>query len=509
MRPSSLPSWAALFGSSAILSTGPVALTSLVTAASVTALVPPGSAQFYAYVTLLALMSGLFQLGFGLARGGVLLRLVSHPVLTGFINAAAVIIALSQLPTLMGISTPQTEHLLLDIWDVASRVDSLHALSVAFGVAAIILLGAFRRLAPRLPGVLIVVAALTWASYATGFAERGGSVVGVVPSGLPTLALPDVSWDALNALLPAAFVVALISFMEAMSSCKTIAYKMRVPWDDNQELIGQGLAKISASFCQAMPVSGSFARSALNLASGAKSGLASVIAAAAILCTLLFFTRWLHHLPKPVLAAIILLAVANLLDLRAMRQSWLASREDGIAGTVTFVATLAFAPNIQNGILIGIVVSLVAFNYGRMRPRVPVVGLHADGMLRDARRFDLPPLHARVGALRFDASLYFANASYFEDAVLQLEHERPGIQFILVAAQGINHLDASGVEMLRNLSLHLRESGITLVMGGLKKQVLDVMGRTGLVGALGEGNLFVTDRAAIDSLYARLDSTPA
>jgi sulfate permease, SulP family len=499
----------ALFGSSAILSTGPVAMTSLLTMVSVSALVPQGTAQFYAYVTLLALMSGLFQLGFGLARAGVLLSLVSHPVLMGFINAAALIIALSQLPTLTGIAAPQTEHLLQDTWSVVSHGDSLHAMSAAFGVVAMALLVGFRRLAPRLPGVLIVVGLLTWASYATGFAEHGGGVIGSVPSGLPSFALPDLRWSAMNTLLPAAFIVALISFMEAMSSSKLIAHKMRVPWSDNQELIGQGLAKIAAALCQTMPVSGSFSRSALNFASGARTGLSSVIAAAAVLGALLYFTPYLHHLPKPVLAAIILLAVANLIDVRAMRQAWLASREDGIAGTATFVATLVFAPNIQNGILIGIIVSLAAFIYGRMRPRVIIVGLHADGMLRDARRFDLPPLHPQIGALRFDASLYFANASVFEDAVLQLERERPGIKYILVAAQGINQLDASGVEMLRNLCEHLRESGITLVVGGVKKQVQDVMDRTGLARSIGEGNVFVTDRAAIDSMFARIGSTTA
>jgi SulP family sulfate permease len=231
-----------LFGSSAILATGPVAMTSLLTAASVIALVPQGTEQFYVYVTLLALLSGLFQLGFGLARAGVLLSLVSHPVLMGFINAAALIIALSQLPALMGISTKQTEHLLLDTWNVVSRMDLLHEMSLAFGVAAMVLLVAFKRFAPKLPGVLIVVGLLAWASYAVGFAEHGGRVVGSIPTGLPGFVAPDLSWSAIKALLPAAFVIALISFMEAMSSCKVIAFKTRVPWDENQELIGQGLA---------------------------------------------------------------------------------------------------------------------------------------------------------------------------------------------------------------------------------------------------------------------------
>lgn len=499
----------ALFGSSAILSTGPVAMTSLLTAASVGALVAPATDAFYAYVTMLALLSGIFQLGFGLARVGVLLSLVSQPVLMGFINAAALIIAMSQLPALMGISVRQSQHLLLDTWNVVSRPDLLHEMSLAFGLAAIVLLVAFRRFAPRLPGVLITVALATWVSHAAGFADRGGRIVGDIPSGLPSFTVPALDWVAIRALLPAAFVLALISFMEAMSSCKVIAIRRRTRWDENQELIGQGLAKIASALCQSMPVSGSFSRSALNLAAGAATGLSSVFGAASVVATLLFFTPYLHDLPKPVLAAMIMLAVLNLIDVRSMRQAWLASRDDGLAATATFVTTLAFAPNIQNGILTGILLSLTAFLYRQMRPRIVMVSLHEDGTLRDAERFDLPPLHARIGAMRFDASLYFANATYFEEAVLKLERDRPDVVFIMVAAHSINDIDATGVEMLRNLAQRLQQSGVTLVLSGVKSKVLDILERTGVVEVLGRDNLYGSDHAAIADLHARLGRAEA
>jgi len=495
-----------LFGSSALLSTGPVAMTSLLTAASVAALKPAGLDQFYAYVTLLALLSGLFQLGFGLARAGMLVSLISHPVLMGFINAAALVIALSQLPALLGIPLRQSEHLLTDTWNVVSRMDLLHEMSLAFGLGAMALLVFFRKWTPRLPGLLITVVLLTWISHQIGFAERGGRVVGDIPTGLPAFVIPEMSWESTRALLPAAFVVAVISFMEAMSSCKVIAVRTRAPWNENQELIGQGLAKVAAAFCGSMPVSGSFSRSALNLASHARTGLSSLFASAAVLLTLLFFTAYLQPLPRPVLAAMIILAVVNLIDVGALKQAWLASREDGLAGTVTFFVTLAFAPNIQIGILTGIMLSLGAFIYGRMRPRVAVVSVHPDGTLRDAVHYKLAPLHPRVGILRFDASLYFANASFFEDAVLKLEREAPDLRFIIIAANGINQLDASGVESLRNLSLRLRENGVTLVIGGIKRQVFDVMQRTGLVSAIREENVFMAERAAIDNVLARVDT---
>ena len=222
-----------------------------------------------------------------------------------------------------------------------------------------------------------------------------------------------------------------------------------------------------------------------------------------MLLTLLFFTPYLHHLPKPVLAAMIMLAVLNLVDVRAMRQAWLASKDDGFAATATFLVTLAFAPNIQNGVLAGIIISLAAFLYRRMRPRVAIVSLHPDGTLRDAERFDLPPLHERIGALRFDASLYFANASFFEDAVLRLERDRPDITYILVAAHSINDIDASGVETLRNLAIRLRQSGVTLVLSGVKRQVQDVLERTGAIDLLGRTNLYSSDQAAIADLRTR------
>ncbi len=494
-----------LFGSSPILSTGPVAMTSLLTAASVGALIPATSGHFPAYVTLLALLSGLFQLGFGLARAGVLLSLVSHPVLIGFINAAALIIALSQLPALLGISVRQSTHLLLDTWNVLGNMDLVHSLSLAFGAVAMALLIALKRLGPRVPGVLIVVALSTWASFALGFADRGGRIVGAIPEGLPGLSTPEMSWDATKELLPAAFVIALISFMEAMSSCKVIALRTRKPWDENQELVGQGLAKVAAAFCQSMPVSGSFSRSALNLASNATTGLSGLVCAAFVLATLLFLTPFLYHLPKPVLAAMIILAVLRLVDLPGLRQAWQASRDDGFAGTATFLVTLAFAPNIQNGILSGIILSLAAFLYRRMRPRVVVVGMHADGTLRDATRFALPPLHRRIGALRFDASLHFANAAFFEDAVLKLERERPEAAYILIAAHSINDIDASGIHVLRTLAERLRQNGVTLVLGGVKKQVQDVIERTGLITALREENVFTSENLAIEALIARLE----
>ena len=494
----------ALYGSSNQLSTGPVAMTSLLTAASIAPLAASGSDLFYAYAILLALISGLFQIAFGLLRVGVLLNFLSNPVLMGFINAAAIIIGLSQLPTLLGITSGHSTHFLVDISQVLMHLGESNLLTVGLGISALIMLTGFKRYAPKLPGVLITVVSLTWLSYVINYGASGGAVVGDVPQGLPSLSVPPLDWQATVALLPASFVIALISFMEAMSSCKVIAIKTRQPWDENKELVGQGLAKVAAAFCQSMPVSGSFSRSALNLASDARTPLSSIIAAIFVLLTLIFFTPLLFHLPKSVLAAIIMMAVLNLINFDSIRNAWRANRDDGIAAIATFTATLAFAPNIQNGILTGIILSLSLLLYRMMRPRVVVLGLHSDSTLRDAALHNLPPLHPKLGAIRFDGALRFVNVSYFEDALLKLESDEQDMTYILVQSHGINEIDASGIEMLRNLLARLKDSGITLGFSGLKKQVSDVMERTGLTNLIGSENIFPTDSLAIDVICQRL-----
>lgn len=494
----------ALFGNSAQLSTGPVALTSLLTAASIAPLAAAGSVQYVAYAIAVALLAGLFQLSFGVMRLGVLMNLLSHPVLIGFVNAAAILITLSQVPTLFGVPPPKLGHALIDTWHVLSNPRGTHGHSMAFSVVAIVALIGFRRYAPRLPGVLITVAALTALSYAIDYAGYGGRIVGDIPRGLPVFALPQFSLDAWIELLPASFVIAIISFMEAMSSAKIAAIKTATKWDENQELIGQGLAKLAAALSQTMPVSGSFSRSALNLAAGARTGVSSLVAALCVLLTLLFFTPLLKYLPLPVLAAIIVMALTNLLNLRSLRNAWRASRDDAIAALLTFAATIAFAPQIQNGIFVGILVSLGLFIYRRMRPNMALVEPASAQLAREAPQ-DMPEgLRNAVGVIHFDASLVFVNVSYFENAVLQLERRYPDLRFVLVSGSGINDLDASGVEMLASLCDGLRKNGIELLFSAVKPRVRSVLDRTGLTERIGAANFFLSDYAAFVALAGRI-----
>lgn len=486
----------ALFGSSAQLSTGPVALTSLLTAASIATLAVAGSEQYVAYAVTVALLSGVFQLAFGVMRLGVLMNLLSHPVLMGFVNAAAILITLSQVPTLLGASPPATGHIISDAGYVLADATNAHARSLLFGVGALVLLIGFRRFAPRWPGVLIVAALLTFLSFLTGFAESGGRIVGDIPAGLPAFSLPPFELDTWIRLLPASFVVAVISFMEAMSSAKIAAIKTASKWDENQELIGQGLAKIAAAACHTMPVSGSFSRSALNLAANAQTGISSIVAAFCVLLTVLFFTPLLKYLPQPVLAAIIIMALANLINVGSLRTAWKASRDDALAAALTFATTLAFAPQIQNGIFTGMLVSLALFIYRRMRPRMSVVS-PAAAIAQGA----MP--NQATGIVRFDASLVFVNVSYFEKAVLRLEQESPGLRFVLVSCGAINGLDASGVEMLSGLVEELRKKGIAMAFSAVKPHVRDVLDRTGLAERIGKENFYLSEPEALGALALR------
>jgi SulP family sulfate permease len=339
----------------------------------------------------------------------------------------------------------------------------------------------------------------------------GGEVVGSVPEGLPSVALPDFDLDKLRSLLATAFVISLVGFMEAISIAKAIAAKTKARLDPNQELMGQGLANLVGSFTQAFPVSGSFSRSAVNFNAGARTGMSAVFTGLVVMIVLLFLTPLLYHLPQAVLAAIIILAVAGLVNFEAVKHAWHASRHDGAAAIVTFVATLAFAPHLDNGIMVGAGLAIVLYLYRSMKPRVALLGRYHDGTLRDIKVNNLPQ-SKDVVVLRFDGSLYFANVPYFEDTILEAMADAPNARYLLVVGDAINEMDASGEEVVHHLVDRLREGGVTVVFSGLKKQVLDVMRHTGLFEKIGQANIFANEDMALESIHNRMgtdaDSCP-
>lgn len=490
-----------LWGSSALLAVGPVALTSILVFGSLSSMATPGSTEWVALAIWLALYSGMIQFLLGVFRMGKTAYLVSQPVVTGFINAAAVIIILSQLPRLLGADVFPSR-----LFVAGGELLSLNrgtAITAAFGCTALVLLLGFKRFTPRLPGILIVTVLGILASRAFNYAGHGGAIVGELPSGLPTLSLPPaISFDSHQELWPAALIVAVISFTEAMSSCRIMARRTNERWDENQELIGQGLAKMTSGFSGAFPVSGSFSRSALNIYAGATSAWSSIIAALCVLVSLLFLTDFIYYLPYSVLAAMIVVPVLNLLDLAAFRRLMRISRDDALVAAVTFVVTLSFTPKLHFGVFAGVGLTMVSFLYRRSHPRIIEVGHHPDGTLRDRRRFDLPPLAPDVLAVRMDSALNFLTAATLEQFVTDRCGANPRIRRVVLCANGINDIDATGTETLESLHRNLQGAGIDFYASAVKKQVWDVLERAGFIGALGDDHYFATDIQAIRGLQS-------
>ncbi len=330
----------------------------------------------------------------------------------------------------------------------------------------------------------------------------GGAVVGTIPEGLPTLAMPAFDFSIASQLVAMAVIISLLGFMEAISIAKAMAARTQQRLDPNQELIGQGLANIIGCMGQSYPASGSFSRSAVNLAAGAVSGLSSVFTSAVVVITLLFLTPLLYHLPQAVLAAIIMMAVIGLINVSGFVHAWKSQRYDGIISVITFVATLGFAPHLDKGIMIGVVLSIGVYLYRNMRPHIAVLSKHADGSFRNAERHGLAECE-HVAVIRFSGSLIFANASYLEEKVNEEVGGLPDLRHVVIVGNAINELDSSGEEMLSLLVDRLREAGYEVSFSGLNDAVLDCLRRTGLYNKIGEENLFRSVRHAIEVLHER------
>jgi sulfate permease, SulP family len=625
----------ALWGSSRQLATGPVAIVSLMTAAAISPLAIPGTEEFIGLALLLTLLVGCIQLLLGAVKLGSIVNFVSHPVILGFMNAAAIIIGLSQLDMLLGIPKGRSDFFLRDIYEMISYLPKTHLPTLAMSAFALFLMLAVKKISfLARPGVLVVVVITTLLSALVGYerstdgqisdiatpearelvslyhstsehivqvsaamtflggelreAQRdndsqtaadiryrlelnrvllddletenrkrlrsinqlhfvqgaggtdaplalyqtgkvpagietdgrrwsikkiendqmqligGGDVVGKIPTGLPAFRLPVISLDAIRQLLTAALVIALVAFMESISMAKAMASKAKQHIDPNQELIGQGLANLGGSFFQAYPACGSFTGSAINLQAGARTGFAMVFNGIFVAVTLLFLTPFIYHLPKAVLAVIILLAVAGLITPRAFQHTWKASRPDGIVALVTFTVTLLAAPHLDKGILVGATLAIGLYLFHTMAPRVAILGRYDDGTLRDIQVNPQLSTSTRVVAIRFDGSLFFANVAHFEEAVLAALANHRQAKYLLVVGDGINYLDSSGEELLHNLVIQLHESGVELIFSGLKKQVLDVMRATGLFGFIGDQNIFATENQALTAISRRL-----
>ena len=333
--------------------------------------------------------------------------------------------------------------------------------------------------------------------------SAGGSVVGVIPEGLPSFQVPTIQWGLVLALLPAALVMALIGFMEATSISKAIASSTGERVDASKELVGQGLANIAGSFFGSFTVSGSFSRSAVAAKLGARTGLFAIISAAAVVLVLLFFTPYLYHLPQAVLAVIVMMAVFSLIRIKPLTQAWKVDRVGAVIGIVTFIATLIMAPSIANGILLGVALTVIDYLIRTMKPRAEIVSYKPDGTLGGIASHNLTPISDQFVPVRFDGSLTFANVAYFEDIILKALRKFPDAKAIVMIGSGINEMDASGEEKIRELNQRLGELGVKLMFSGLKHQVMKLLDVSGLVEEIGRDRFFSDKQTALKVLTAQ------
>ena len=331
----------------------------------------------------------------------------------------------------------------------------------------------------------------------------GGAVVSSIPSGVPGFSVPVMDLGIISDLFAVAFIMAMIGFMEATSISRALAAKTREKLNSNQELIGQGLANIVGSFFQSYVVSGSFSRSAVAARVGAKTSFYAIVSALGVLLVMLFLTDYLYHLPKAVLAAIVMSAVFGLIDFKSMVHAWKVRCTDGFVGIMTFVTTLIMAPKLADGVLVGVAFTIFLFLAGVMKPRSEVLGRRANGSLAGAATHDLAPISEDYVALRFDGSLVFINAAHFEQAVLKSLSEFPNAKAILIIGQGINRVDATGEEKLRALTKDLKAAGVTLMLAGLKRQVREAMERAHLQDVIGEENIIGNKETALKIMEER------
>ena len=488
-----------IFGSSRQLSVAPVAMISLLIGAGVSEFAAQGSEAYLRMAILLALLVGAIQLVFGLFRMGFIVNFLSQPVISGYTSSAAIIIGLSQLKHLLGVDMPSSNLIHEIFQNTVSNIGFTHLLTVAIGVSSIALILGLKKINRSIPGPLIIVILGVLLVTVFQLSSSGLKIVGSVPKGLPGFSLPDIELSEVMELLPLAFLISMVGFMESISISKAIQLKRRnYSVSANRELIGLGFANISGSLFGTFPVSGGFSRTAVNDQAGANTNLSSWISAAIVGLTLLFFTPLFYNLPNAILAAIIMVAVFGLIDLKSAVLLYRTNKKDFSMLLVTFISTLLFG--VQVGILTGVVLSLGLVIHRSVYPHLAELGKLPDtNYYRNLSRF--PEAKERKDALifRFDSELYFANINFFRDRLEQMI-ERKGVELkvIVLNAQSIYAMDSSAARGLEEIVDSCRERGIEFYMTEVIGPVRDMLRKTGLFHKIGEDHFRMRVQDALD-----------
>lgn len=501
-----------LFGTSRTLAVGPAAVLSLLTASVLSPLFAPGSEAYVGAALLLALLSGLVLLTMALLRLGFLANFLSHPVISGFMSASAILITLGQLKHLLGVQA-RGDNLIELLPSLAAALPRTHLPTLAVGLGSLLFLALARRQARRwlvalgcreaLAGTLArtapVVALLlsTLAVVAFDLDGRGVAVVGAIPTGMPTLALPHLDAGLALELLPVAVLISLVGFVESVSVAQTFAARRRQRIHPNQELVGLGSANLAAALSGGFPVTGGLSRTVVSFEAGARTPLAGALTALGIALTLAFFTPLFQRLPNAVLAATIIVAILTLLDLPALRRTWRYSRQDAAAMLATMAGVLLI--DVEAGLLLGVGLSLLLFLWRTSQPHIAVVG-----QVPGSEHFRNVERHAVVQSptvlsVRVDESLYFPNARYLEERIAALVGERPAVRHLVLVCSGINLIDASALESLEAIAERLRASGVRLHLSEVKGPVMDRLARSDFFAHF-DGQVFLSQYQALATL---------
>jgi SulP family sulfate permease len=506
----------AILGTSRVLAVGPVAVVSLMTAAAIGEHAPAGSPQYWAVAITLAFLSGAMLLTMGLLRLGFLASFLSHPVISGFITASALLIAAGQLKVILGVKVEGHNFVEL-VWGLVQQWSHVHALTAMLGLTMVAFLfwarrglkplllswGLRARLADVLTkaapvGAIAFAAVLTWLFQ---WSQSGVKIVGTVPQGLPPLTWP--SWDLAlwRELAMPALLISVVGFVESVSVGQTLAAKRRQRIEPDRELVALGASNLGAAFTGGFPVTGGFARSVVNFDAGAQTPAAGVFTAVGILLTVLFLTPALYFVPQATLAATIVVAVLSLVDLGIFKRTWLYSKADFAAVLTTVVVTLGVG--VEAGLVAGVLVSLLLFLLKTSRPHIAEVGLvsgteHFRNVLRHQVRVD-----PRLLSLRVDESLYFANARALEDRINQEVAKRPKLQHVVLQCSAINDIDASALESLEAIDHRLKDARILLHLSEVKGPVMDRLKSSQFLSDLG-GRVFLTHYQAVQQLAPEL-----
>lgn len=489
----------ALFGTSRQLSVGPVAMDSLIVASGVATLAQIGTDKFIEFAILLSLLVGVLQVLFGVFKLGFLVNFLSRPVISGFTSAAALIIGLSQLKHVLGVDLGRSNKLQDIIIDAFKHLNEINAITLGIGVLSIAIMIFFKKYFKKIPAALVVVVLGILSVRFFGLQEKGVSIIGNIPAGLPKFRLPSFDMQTIHDLFPIALTLSLIAFLEAISIAKAIeskrgTYKV-LP---NQELFALGMGNIVGSFFQTYPATGGFARAAVNDQSGANTPLSAMIAALTVGLTLLFLTPVFYSLPKAVLGAIIMVAVFGLLDFKVPKQLLAFSKRDLVILNITLLVTATIG--IKEGIIVGILLSLGMLIYKTTKPHMAVLGkVPGAYFYRNRKRFEDVEIQDDILIVRFDAQLYFANTSYFKDKLQEYaKFKGEKLRIIIIDGESLNNLDSSAIYTLFDILKYYKAKGIQVAFTGLKGPVRDKMVKSGLVDLVGPEYFFMSIQGAVD-----------